>query len=176
MPEVKEIFMRSGGSDIDSLKELYDKNKEKLMKLRNRRPKKIKDKKHRPGKIVKPKKKPSYILPPTPTPRKIQELIKKGVLRKGEILVDVEVNGRNPETEEQVLKKASWSGLSLSKVPIGTTHISYNTALIAFCAIEQMIAAKSLKPGVYAPEEISEEDREVIIRFIEEKTNPVHFE
>jgi hypothetical protein len=67
-------------------------------------------------------------------------------------------------------------GLGLREVPQGTTHINFNTALVAICAIRQMINSMQLEPGVWAPEEISETDSETILECVQKKTNPVHYQ
>jgi len=111
-----------------------------------------------------------------PSPEKITELINSGVLLDGRVAILVEVEGKNPETKERITQKATWMGLGLREVPQGTTHINYNTALVAACAIKQMINSEQLQSGVWAPEEISEIDRELILECVQKKTNPVHFQ
>lgn len=159
LENVKEIQVKSGGSDI-----------EKLIALS------AKIKKHQERKSMQ---KFLNSLPQTPNPQEINELMKKGFLRQGRIALVVEIEGIEPKTEEKILRHATWLSLALSDVPRGTTHISFNTAAVAFCAILQMLKMSQhgkLKPGVFAPEYLPTQAQDAILACVSQKTNPVHFE
>lgn len=114
----------------------------------------------------------------TPSPDEIKKMVDEGTILDGRVAITVEVDGEDPRTEERILRKATWMGLSLREVPRGT-HVSFNTAIIAFCAILQMFKMakeEKLKPGVFAPEYLSAEGQDAILACVSEKTNPVHFE
>jgi hypothetical protein len=154
-PAVREVYGKSGGSDIEKLKSLY--------------PKVIKKQKRKGlAKFIK-------TLPQTPTPKELEEKIKKGILRNGWISVAVEVDGLNPKTKEREFRKATWLGLSLREVPRGTTHINYNTAVVAYCAVLQLINAKILISGIWAPDQFPKEIRENILLCVAEKTRQIKY-
>lgn len=114
----------------------------------------------------------------TPSPDQIKKLIDEGIILDGRVAITVEVDGEDPKTEERILRKATWMGLGLREVPRGT-HVSFNTAIIAYCAILQMLKMaeeRKLKPGVFSPEYLPAQAQDAIIASVSEKTNPVHFE
>lgn len=152
-PDVREVYGKSGGSDIEKLKSLY--------------PRAVKSqRKNRIGKFI-------NSLPQTPTPKEIESEIKKGILRNGWIAIAVEVNGLDPKTEGREFRKATWMGFSLLEVPRGTTHINFNTSIVAFCAILEMMNVEKLEPGVWAPDQFPKEIRERIISCVEKKTHKI---
>jgi len=154
-PNVKEVYGKSGGSDIKKLKSLY--------------PRALKSqKKKRIGKFI-------NSLPQTPTPKEIESDIKRGILRNGWIAIAIEVDGLDPKTEKRKFRKATWMGFSLREVPCGTTHISYNTAIVAFCAILELINTEKLEPGVWAPDQFPKDTREKILSCVEEKTHHIKY-
>ena len=154
-PAIKEIYGKSGGSDIEKLRSLY--------------PKVIKSQKRKSlGKFI-------NTLPQTPTPKELEDKLKKGVLRNGWIAVAIDVDGLNDKTQEREFRKATWMGLSLREVPRGTTHINYNTAIVAFCAILEMISTKKLEFGVWAPDQFPKDTREKILSCVERKTHPIKY-
>jgi saccharopine dehydrogenase-like NADP-dependent oxidoreductase len=154
-PAVREVYGKSGGADIEKLKSLY--------------PKVIKKQKRKGlTKFIK-------TLPQTPTPKELQEKMNKGIIRNGWISVAVEVDGLDPNTKEREFRKATWMGLSLKEVPRGTTHINFNTAVVAFCAAFQLINTGTLPNGVWAPDQFPKEIRENILSCVGEKTHQIKY-
>lgn len=154
-PDVRELYGKSGGSDIEKLRTLYPRATKSQKKKRLR-------------KFI-------NTLPQTPTPKQIDDKLKKGTLRNGWIAIAIEVDGLNVDTDGRESRKATWIGLSLREVPRGTTHINFNTSIVAFCAILEMINAEKLEPGVWAPDQLPKETREKILSCVEQKTHPIKY-
>src|SRR4030042_3553333 len=155
MPDIPEADVKTGGDDLERLFKILPKIKKRIKK----------------GQIK------EYLKNiKTPSPNEIKKMIQKGIILDGRVAILVEVDGQNPETEERIFKKATWMGLGLREVSHGTTHMNFNTALVALCAIRQIINSSGPAPGVWAPEEISKTDREAILDCIQKKSNPVHFQ
>jgi saccharopine dehydrogenase-like NADP-dependent oxidoreductase len=152
---VKGVEVKSGGPDIERLRQLSP----KIHKYQKR---------NQLQKFLEKLK--------TPSPKEIKKLLDDGILLDGRIAIAVEVEGENPETGKKIFRRATWTGLSLLQVPQGTTHINFNTAVIAFCAIQLMTELQNLKPGVWAPEQLAPQHREAILQCAQAKTNPVLFQ
>jgi len=101
-----------------------------------------------------------------PSPTEIIKLIAKGRLKESTVALAVEVRGQNPDTEEEIFRRANWVTPGLKKVQEkfpGKTPLQVATAFMAFRAIDRMYYSKSILPGVWPPEKLSKEDRDIIL-------------
>jgi saccharopine dehydrogenase-like NADP-dependent oxidoreductase len=155
LPNFYEIDVKTGGDDVERLFNYLPKIKKKIAK----------------GQIKKYLKELK-----TSSPDEIKRMLDDGTILNGHVAIIIEVKGKDAMTKKIIVQRATWMGLGIREVPRGTTHISYNTALIASFAIQKMIKSSRLKPGIWAPEEIPETDREAILKQVDEKTNPVLYE
>jgi len=171
LPNILRIQTKVGGPDVERLIEHVHELKKLLAALpKNALPSKIEQ-------VIKKYKETR--LRPIPSPKEIIAMMADGSLKESTVALSVDVHGYDPDIDEDVYKRVDWQSPKLADIQNefpGKTPIQYVTAFMAMQAADRMFNSKSILPGVWPPEALKAEDRDIIFSRLKEKGMPVRFQ
>ncbi|MFH1511243.1 MAG: saccharopine dehydrogenase NADP-binding domain-containing protein, partial [Candidatus Woesearchaeota archaeon] len=148
------VSFKSCGTDIEFSKALY------RLGLFEKKPVSVHGKKIVPLKFF------MKIAPKTPTPKKMMQLIREGIVENASFCLAVEVSGLENSRRIRITNTAIFPDLKrISKIFPGATYISYPTGVAAAAFAKAIPKIKDY--GVYPPEAIDRHIRKEILIQIE---------
>jgi len=155
---IRELETKAGGSDVERMKALL----KTLLKRDNRN-----DIENRIKKLL-------SILPPPPMAKEVIDLIKEGSLRESRVGIVVTAKGLNPTTDKTEWRKNQWISpdlMNLQNIFPGAIPLRWCTAFMAMLFIDRLFHSRLIRPGVWPPEKLPEEDQDIILARTENMLN-----